>query len=252
MDINNYISSGIIEMYVMDLCTPEEKREVEELRKQYPALNEAILQFETSLEKNLIAHANLPGDEADKKILDSLRSLQTKSAAVPAQQGIIKKMSWLKFTAAASVILLLISGILNFILLQKTNSQQALIEKEKLSPLPLSHYQILQQPTITPVAMYGVAPHSICRCTLFWDKKTGKAYIMLHHLPLSSGNESYQLWATVNGKPVSIGIINDKIRDRFIEVNNVPQSAVAFTVTLEKRGGASLPTLEETYLSGKI
>ncbi len=46
MGINNYISSGIIEMYVMGLSSPEEKDELELLRNQYLQLNEAILQFE--------------------------------------------------------------------------------------------------------------------------------------------------------------------------------------------------------------
>lgn len=252
MDINSYIASGIIEMYVMDLCTPEEKQEMDLLRKQHPELNEAVIQFEKSLENNLLANATLPGDETDKKILESLHSLQITNGDKDIQQGKVKKMNWLKLVAAASVLLLLASAVFNYILLNKVNEEQALIGKEKQSPLPLSDYKILQQPTITPVAMYGVAPHSICRCTMFWDKKTGKAYIMIHHLPLSSGNENYQLWAMVDGKPVSIGIINDKIRDRFIEVQNVPQDAIAFTVTLEKTGGASTPTVEETYLSGKI
>ena len=252
MDINSYIASGIIEMYVMDLCTPEEKQEMDLLRKQHPELNEAVIQFEKSLENNLLANATLPGDETDKKILESLHSLQITNGDKDIQQGKVKKMNWLKLVAAASVLLLLASAVFNYILLNKVNEEQALIGKEKQSPLPLSDYKILQQPTITPVAMYGVAPHSICRCTMFWDKKTGKAYIMIHHLPLSSGNENYQLWAMVDGKPVSIGIINDKIRDRFIEVQNVPQDAIAFTVTLEKTGGASVPTVEETYLSGKI
>ena len=252
MDINSYIASGIIEMYVMDLCTPEEKQEMDLLRKQHPELNEAVIQFEKSLENNLLANATLPGDETDKKILESLHSLQITNGDKDIQQGKVKKMNWLKLVAAASVLLLLASAVFNYILLNKVNEEQALIGKEKQSPLPLSDYKILQQPTITPVAMYGVAPHSICRCTMFWDKKTGKAYIMIHHLPLSSGNENYQLWAMVDGKPVSIGIFNDKIRDRFIEVQNVPQGAIAFTVTLEKTGGASVPTVEETYLSGKI
>ena len=252
MDINSYIASGIIEMYVMDLCTPEEKQEMDLLRKQHPELNEAVIQFEKSLENNLLANATLPGEETDKKILESLHSLQITNGDKDIQQGKVKKMNWLKLVAAASVLLLLASAVFNYILLNKVNEEQALIGKEKQSPLPLSDYKILQQPTITPVAMYGVAPHSICRCTMFWDKKTGKAYIMIHHLPLSSGDENYQLWAMVDGKPVSIGIINDKIRDRFIEVQNVPQDAIAFTVTLEKTGGASTPTVEETYLSGKI
>lgn len=87
---------------------------------------------------------------------------------------------------------------------------------------------------------------------MFWDKQTGKAYIMIHHLPKSSSSRDYQLWAEVDGKTVSVGIINDEIRGRFIEVSNVPGQSVAFKVTLENAGGAQTPTIAETYLEGKI
>jgi anti-sigma-K factor RskA len=100
--------------------------------------------------------------------------------------------------------------------------------------------------------MYGVGYHAICRCTMFWDKQTGKMYIMIHHLPKSSEQKDYQLWAMVDGKQVSVGIVQDEIRGRFIEMNNVPAGAVSFMVTLEKAGGTAEPTIAETYLEGKI
>ena len=256
MDINQYISSGVIEMYVIGICTAEEKAELELLRKQYPQLNEAILQFEIELENNSLQNATLPGDEVDTKIIQSLRSLQTPVVDINSNTAVIKKINWLKPVAAAAVLLLAVSSIFNYTLYKKASEQQlALTEKDKTAApatLPQSDYAVLKQPSITPVAMYGVYPHNICRCTMFWDKKTGKAYIMIHHLVPSSSETNYQLWAMVNSKPVSVGIVNDKIRDRFVEMQNMPGDATAFIVTLEKTGGNTSPTMEETYLSGKI
>ncbi|MGQ0738125.1 MAG: anti-sigma factor, partial [Bacteroidota bacterium] len=83
-------------------------------------------------------------------------------------------------------------------------------------------------------------------------KNTGKAYIMIHHLPQSSSSKDYQLWAEVDGKMVSVGIIKDEIRGRLIEMPDVPYRSVAFTVTLEKAGGNAEPTVSETYLAGRI
>ena len=252
MDINSYISSGIIESYVMGLCTPDEKNEMELLRRGYPALNDAIVKFEKEFENNLQKNATLPGKETDEKIIHSLNNLQTPVADINDHKFKTKEPTLFKFVAAATILLFIVSGIFNYILYKKINKQQIVLnKKQNYSPLPVADYNILKQPTITPVAMYGVAPHSICRCTIFWDKKTGKAFIMIHHLPPSSDN-NYQLWAMVNGKPVSVGIINDKIRDRFIEMQNVPSGATAFIVTLEKTGGSLTPTEEETYLGGKI
>jgi anti-sigma-K factor RskA len=254
MDINNYISSGIIEMYVMGLCSPEEKTELELLRLQHPQLNTAIIQFETELENNLQQTPTLPGEKTDAKILEALQHLQTPVININTRLANVKKINWLKPVAAAAIVLLSISSIYNYSLYKKNKEQQIALTqlKENVSGLPQNDYAILKNPAITPVALNGVYPHNICRCTLFWDKKTGKAYIMIHHLVRSTQEKKYQLWAMVNDKPVNVGMVNDAIRDRFIELQNVPAGASAFSVTLEDAAGAATPTAEQTYLYGKI
>jgi Anti-sigma-K factor rskA len=255
MDINNYISSGIIEMYVMGLCSPEENAELELLRSQYPELNVAIIAFESAFEKNALATTTETGHELDNRILHSLSELKTTVIALPPVQPKIKKMNWLGAVAAAAVLLLGISSVINYTLYKK-NEAQALALNQKtntpLSTLPQDDYKILRDPAITPVAMYGVAPYTLCRCTMYWDKKTGKAYIMIHHLVPSPQDKKYQLWATVNNKVINVGMVHDEIRDRFIELENVPAGATAFTVTLEDVNGSTAPTEGQTFLYGRI
>lgn len=253
MDIKNYISSGIIEMYVMGVCDPQEKATLELLRLKHPEINNALLQFESELENNTIKNATTVPPQADDKLLKSLQSLQAPLINIAAEKTPVKKMHWLKLVAAASIILFAASSILNYTLYKKTKAQQLALTNAATSvTLSKNDYAILNNPTITPVAMYGVAPHSICRCTMFWDKRNGKAYIMIHHLVPSSPQKKYQLWAMVNDKPVSVGIINDAIRGKFIEVQNVPEGASAFKVTLEDAAGSTVPTEEEAYLYGRI
>ena len=244
MDIQQYISSGVIESYVMGLCSPEEEKELEQLRVQYPELDKAIHNYELEMESNLMQHSTLPDPETDNKILNIIDGFTNKAPVISINS---KKQSWLKPLAIAASILLLISAGLNFYLAQKTKSDST----EKISGLPITDYEVMKNPAITPIAMYGVGIHSICRCTMFWDKKTGKMYIMIHHLP-PTFTKNYQLWANVDGKPVSVGIVNADIRDRFIEMNNVPPGATSFSVTLEEKGGSITPTEEEMYLKGSI
>ncbi len=253
MDIKNYISSGIIEMYVMGLCAPQEKTEIEVLRLKDAELNNAILQFEIAMQNNFLSNGTAVPADTDAKILAALQALQTPVITAASGNTPVKKMHWLKLVAAAAIILFTASSILNYTLYKKTKAQQlALTNAASSATLSKNDYAILNNPTITPVAMYGVAPHSICRCTMFWDKRNGKAYIMIHHLVPSSAQKKYQLWAMVNDKPVSIGIINDAIRGRFIEVQNIPVGATAFKVTLEDAAGSTVPTEEEAYLYGRL
>lgn len=249
MDIEQYIASGIIETYVMGLCTPEEELEVQQLRLQYPALDTAIITFENLLEKNMQQQSKLPDETTDQRILQTLHALTSPQAVISSAPSIHR--NWTKLLAIAATVLLLISCCLNYFLYQQTKKQSP-VPVNSIASLPAKDYEVLNNPSITPVAMYGVGTHSICRCTMFWDKKTGKMYIMIHHLPKSSATKDYQLWATVNGKPINVGLLQDDIRGRFIELPNVPANAIAFSITLEKAGGAAIPTVEETYLEGKI
>ena len=51
MNIQEYISSGIVESYVLGLASPEERVEFEGLCVQYPELVAARTEFELALEK---------------------------------------------------------------------------------------------------------------------------------------------------------------------------------------------------------
>lgn len=261
MNIHEYIKSGVVELYVMGLCTEVEKNEIEQLRLQHPELDDAIHSFEKSLEKNMQEQGLLTSHETDKKILSVLDALP--APAEKYQQASVKKMLPLQWMAAAAVLLLIVSGYFiyslsekNYELKEKLSASpgiQATIDQDNIhATLPEDDYKIMLDPKITPVAMYGVGNFTACRCTMFWDKKTGKMYMIIHHLPLSSEKEDYQLWGMINNQPVNIGIIKDEIRGRFIEINNVPAETTSFIVTLEKAGGSSTPNLKETYLSGKI
>lgn len=271
MNIQEYISSGIVELYAMGLCSQEERKEFETLLKQHHELKTALSKFEAELERKMQQNEIHPSAAADKKILAALDELNTPLVTMK-PVTVIKKADWFKPLAVAASLLLAVS--LYFIYsLNKENKKleeqlvAATPKKEMpppemkkemppgpidLSTLPKRDYEIMLDPTITPVAMYGVGLHAICRCTMFWDKKTGKMYMIIHHLPQSSSTRDYQLWAMVNNKPVSVGTVQDDIRGRFIEMNGVPNGATSFIVTLEKAGGNSTPTIEETYLSGKI
>jgi mannose-6-phosphate isomerase-like protein (cupin superfamily) len=59
-NISSYINSGILEMYVLGLATPEESRMVEELRAAHPEINEELQQITASVETYATAHAVTP------------------------------------------------------------------------------------------------------------------------------------------------------------------------------------------------
>lgn len=252
MDIKNYISSGIIELYVMGLCTPEEEKELEQYRTTYPELDKAITDYEQEMEQQALQNPTLPSASVDNKILATLQSLnQTKQTGTKKINTPVRKINFLRLAAAAAVLLLITSAYFNYTQYKKNNELNALTNATNDSPLPMADYRIMTDPAITPVALYGVGTHTICRCTMYWDKKNKKAYLLIHHLADKTGNKKYQLWAFVDGKPVNIGEVDDTVRGRFIEMPGIPSEAVSFSVTLENEN-TSTPTEANTFLRGSI
>ena len=245
------ISSELIEQYVLGLCTPEEKAALDRQRLQDPVLHQAILDAELQLENFFLNNAVQPPSATDQNILAALDGMKPAPAVVTPMHTVT---NWWKRVAAVSTGMLLLSAIGNFTQFQKNLQQSQEIARLAAQPqtLPVADFAVMRNPRITPVAMMGVGIHSICRCTMYWDKQTGKVYIMIHHLPETDDQEDYQLWAWVDGKPVSVGIVNDGIRDRFIELKGMPAGATEFSVTLEPANGSSSPTEAETYLRGRI
>jgi anti-sigma-K factor RskA len=256
MNIHEYISSGIVELYVLGLCSDEERAEVEQLRTKEPALDNAIIEFEEKLEIGLAKNQRDIPQSIDEKVQSAIQSLQTSPVALAnSERQQTSWPPWLKLAIAACISGIIISLWFNYNQSHKIKNLEALVKATKDSvpvSLPASDYAVITNRSITPVAMYGVGMHSICRCTMFWDKATGKIYVMVHHLPKSSNGSEYQLWAMVNGNAVSVGMVTNDIRGRFIELANVPAGASSFMVTLEKTGGNAQPTLEQVYLKGSI
>jgi anti-sigma-K factor RskA len=60
----------------------------------------------------------------------------------------------------------------------------------------------------------------------------------------------YQLWAIADGKPVDAGMYTEE-KDSKIALANIT-NAQAFAITLEKKGGSPVPTMENMYVMGEI
>jgi hypothetical protein len=86
---------------------------------------------------------------------------------------------------------------------------------------------------------------------VFWDTRTKAVYATNISLPKAPEGKQYQLWAFVNGKPVSAGLFDER-RGGVVEQMKTFNQAEAFGVTLENAGGAESPTIKDMYLLGDV
>jgi hypothetical protein len=110
---------------------------------------------------------------------------------------------------------------------------------------------VLSSPEYQTIALAGtdVSPESAAR--VFWNPGAEQLYLSAGNLPAPPTDKQYQLWAIVDGKPVSAGVF-DVAPDAplFQALSSQIDQASAFAITLEPRGGSPSPTLEAMYVQG--
>lgn len=275
MNIQEYIKSGIIESYVLGMASSAEAAELEQLCLQYPDIKQALTDFELTLETNALSNAIAPPPQLKQQIFTALQSEFvastidqseiSKSPVTPLNDTPVVKMNQpSRFLAAASIILLVISGGMNIYFYSKfketTQQYQALVlEKNTLqannqimqtkSLDMFNSMQMMTDPNMQKVSMPGIAGKEMNYATVFWDMKTKDVYILPNKLPQPTNGKQYQLWAIVDGKPVDAGVINDCAG--LCKMKNIPAASM-FAITLEKSGGSETPTLSEMYVAGKV
>ncbi len=255
------------------MANEQERAELEQLRLQYPAIAQAILDFEISLEASAMASAISPAPRVKAALLDSLSFEEEEDTSSQNPTAIIAPMaaeipvirtSWLRYVAAASVILLVISAATNVYFYKQfqnasNNYQALLIEKnsllaqnEALQTKGLDLFeamQIMSDPAFTKVSMPGIKPEENKLATVFWNQKEAAVYLLTNKLPQTTGDTQYQLWAIVDGKPVDAGMID--ACTGLCKMKNIPKAS-AFAITLEKRGGSPTPNLQQLQVIGNV
>lgn len=265
MDIKAYISSGILESYLLGGLSDAERQEVEANLDSYPELREELHLIEKGLEDLAQASAVKAPKHLKGKILDQIpESAEEKKEAqsIPLQtkQG---GEAW-KFLVAASLTLALVAGYLAYdyrslwlssseayAQLQAQNSQMAEQYNQvnnRLDQLS-ADLNVMSNDDFRRVNMASVVESANYEASVFWNDQTAEAYLKINTLKALTEEQQYQLWAIVDGQPVDMGVF-DIGTEGLIKMKSV-QNAAMFAVTIEPKGGSENPTLDAMQVAGE-
>ncbi|MBC7722059.1 MAG: anti-sigma factor [Pedobacter sp.] len=272
MNIDNYISSGAIESYVLGIADAQEAVEVQQLSSQYPEIKQAVADFEASLEMAAFANATLPAASVKERLMFALQDefaapiVATEPATIDtlpvAETAIVRNMKPLRYMAAASVILLVASAALNIFFYSKytiANEQIVALLNERntltadnqtMQVKYLDNLRLFSDTNVIKVSMKGVAGKESNLATVYWNNKTKDVYLLANQLPKAPSDKQYQLWALVDGKPVDAGMVSVDCNG-VCKVKNI-LNAQAFAITLEKKGGSPTPDLTQLQVIGNV
>ena len=103
MNVQDYISSGIVESYVLGFATPEEQAGFETMCKQHPDVLKGRIEFELSMEQQAMQNAVPPPPALKKQITDAIFHTEAKVIPINAVAPVIKT-NWLKYAAVACAV----------------------------------------------------------------------------------------------------------------------------------------------------
>lgn len=261
MDIHAYIKSGIIESYLLGIAGDDEKQELDQMRRLYPEVENAI----HSAEEWLLGMATPVSTPVPSGIRDKIFARigsEIRDTPMPVEIRISNPVY--KYTAAASVVLLISSIVANFILYNKYSTekeqvialqekQQALVADQQIIQARMNvmgqDLQLLTATDVVKISMPALPGKGYGQSTLFLNSRNNQLLLAPHSLPAAPPDKQYQLWAIVHGKPVNAGmLINGESICKFAAITG----AEAYAVTLEPAGGSASPTLEQMYIYGKV
>jgi anti-sigma-K factor RskA len=262
MEAQEYIDSGILELYVYGLLTETENLEIAEMAKKNPEMEQEIV----AIEKAIVALSS------SFSPFHSVANFEKIKARLELKHGKVVDMkpasTWSQYVGWAAAVLLLLG--LGYQTLELTKTKEAIStvgnEKDKIQ----REYAFLDQQnketeknlTIvrdiknTGVTLGGqaVSPNSFAK--VYWNKQTKTTYIDAAGLPTPPKGMVYQVWSLKLSPvltPTSIGLL-DNFEGNSQKIFAVSQtdSAEAFGITLEPAGGSLTPTMTQLYTLGKV
>ncbi|MFD2513546.1 anti-sigma factor domain-containing protein [Pontibacter locisalis] len=272
MNNEEYIASGMLELYAAGALTPGERVEVERMAAGSPEIRAALMEACATMENYALSYAVEPKPELKARVLQQITGEQPviaeeETPVHPIYKDYEKDSSPYKWMFAASIVLFLLSGFMSFRFYQNWQEAEGRLAVALASEQTLAQnyrtvsdrveqqeliLSLLRDEDFTPVRLKGVAAHPDARVMVYWNPKQKQVYLDVFQLPEPPAGKQYQLWALDQGNPINAGMIALDTDKPSVQRMKEISTAQAFAITLEPSGGSVNPTLEEMYVMGEI
>jgi hypothetical protein len=258
MDVQKYIASGILELYIAGILSEKENLEIANYAKEYPEIQKEIEAIEASvleLSKKASPGFNYSFASLMNRIQDEVKvvSIREKRSPITAYIG------W-----AASILLAIglfwmyqqnqeLKSDIQVVEQQNIDLEQQIADTDSSLEKTQDLLNTLRDKDISVISLAGqsISPTSYAKA--YWNKEEEKVFIDAKGLPEPPDGFVYQVWSLKLSPltPTSMGLLDDFTADenKVFALNN-PNESEAFGITLEPAGGSDSPTLEQLYTLG--
>lgn len=273
MDIQSYIASGKLELFLLGELTEREREEVLTLAKTYPEIQKELDELEEAMFSFDQLTGRSPSPEIKARIFDSLNSdfkkevTEKVSPVVPNESKVVKLSPWKNFAVAASLVAVLASAAAIYFAGKYYDVDErftALLQDQQVMADNLNQVKLQYEETdsrldrlvagdFKRVEMKGEGfdMQKDAKVDVFWDQSAQEVFVAVNNLNSLSSEFDYQLWAIGKDGPVGIGLVNPGEKFTLQQMQAVAEAGV-FAITIEPKGGSEAPTLEKLVVLGEV
>jgi anti-sigma-K factor RskA len=242
MDVQTFLASGLLEAYVLNQCSAEERATVESMLAQHPSLRDELNKIELALEQFAQANAVPPPPGLQDKIMNEI------NRNTPPEQHTENRF-WRNLGLGFAVLTALILGI--FWQASERGQQLLKLENQRLQK-EMEDCQTRQKELIAMETQFNLVRDPNTRVitisgknkqTAVYYNNTRQAVALdLSRMPQAEPGKHLQFWAIVDGEtaPKSMGMVaTSGDWQSFAYVENVIGFAVSEEPTPQ---GSTVPT----------
>ena len=245
MDIQDYISSGKLELFVLGDLNETEQQEVLAMAKKYPEIEQEIIAIEEAMLAIDEVSGISPSSGIKNKIFETLEAENKKHSAtdIPAkplqnevriEKEVPHSNPWKTFAVAASVVALVSVSVAIYYANQYSDAE------ERLAISLQQNGVLAEEVNANQVKLKSLDTGMEKFITGNFEK-----------IPMKGEGFPMQLWAIGEEGPIGIGLVNPGRRID-LQTMNTASGAQAFAITIEPKGGSESPTLEKLVVLGEV
>lgn len=267
MNTQKHIESGILEAYALGLLSASEHLKVEQLINNDPLLESELLEIENALESYANLQAVPVPASLEKSILEQIstseqNNIPTTTSPPPST---ITLTPFRKLLIGGFLAFFLLKGVIigGLAYMQYQSNQRIIDFQNQLNNInenykdlehqnkeQSEHIAFLRDPATQATILNGTSEMPTASAIVHWNNAQRRVLLDLSNLNAPKQGKTYQVWGLVNGKAISMGIIDWTIEPNLLELPYIP-NIEQFALSIEPLGGSESPT-SKPILVGRV
>ncbi|ERM80562.1 hypothetical protein P872_13120 [Rhodonellum psychrophilum GCM71 = DSM 17998] len=271
MDIQAFISSGKLELFLLGELSEREREEVIKLSEQHPEIRRELDLIEEAMFAFDDNSGATPSMDVKQRIFDTLDNERKPQghlgSKIEQTAKIIPLQPWKTYAAAASLVAVIASVFAVYFATQYYDVDEkltAMVQEKSVLAQDLNQYKVNYEQTDAQLETLlsgnferiqmtgeGFEMQKDAVVDVWWDKTAASVYVSVNNLSGLEEQYDYQLWAIGDQGPVGIGLVNADQKFSLQQMKTVA-AAGAFAITIEPKGGSESPTLEKLVVLREV